>query len=82
MNTISATFSPVSLTSALTSGAATISAGAGQLNRDAQQIANPDSQDSTNSLLDLNQSSQLAEVGAAVIRTSDQMLGTLLNTFA
>jgi hypothetical protein len=35
-----------------------------------------------NPLLDLSQSRMLAETGAAVIKTSNQMLGTLLNVFA
>jgi hypothetical protein len=33
-------------------------------------------------LTDLSQSKALAEAGAAVIRASNQMLGTLLDTFA
>ena len=82
MSTLSGAISNVTPSSALNSGVATIATGSQQLNRDAQQIANPDAQDSTAPLLDLNQSSQLAEAGAAVIRASNQMLGTLLDIFA
>jgi len=82
MGTIGASFPSVSLSSALNSGAATIANSTQQLVRDAQQIANPDGQNSTNSLLDLNQASQLSQAGADVLRVSNQMLGTLLNAFA
>jgi hypothetical protein len=71
-----------SLASALDIGAATIQAGAQQLNGEAQQIAEPNAPDATSALLNLNQSSLLAQAGAAVIRTSDRMLGTLLDAFA
>ncbi len=82
MSSISGAFPPVSLPNAIYSGQATIAAGSLQLNQDAEQIANPDDPNPTNPLLDLNQSLALAQAGAAVIRTSDQMLGTLLDTFA
>jgi hypothetical protein len=82
MNTISGTYSPASLSSAFSSGAATIATGSQQLARDAQQVANPDGQNSTAPLVDLTQSSQLAQAGAAVVRTSNEVLGTLLNAFA
>lgn len=59
-----------------------MAAGNRELNEDAQQIANPDNQNVVGPLLDLSQSSLLAEVGAAVIKTSDRMLGSLLNVFA
>jgi hypothetical protein len=82
MDSIGASFPTVSLSSAFNSGAATIASSAQQLGRDAQQIASPDGQGLTNSLLDLNQVGQLSQAGADVIRTSNQMLGTLLNAFA
>jgi hypothetical protein len=63
-------------------GLAAIAAGNQRLNRDAQQIANPDSQDVTPALLDLNQSRVLTEAGADVISTENKMLGTLLDSFA
>lgn len=72
----------MSPTSALNSGAATVAAGVQQLNRDAQQIANPNGQASTKPLLDLNQSSLLSQAGADVLSTSDKMLGSLLDAFA
>jgi hypothetical protein len=82
MNTVGGSLTSVSLYSAFNSGLSTIATGTQNLERDAQQIANPDGPDSTNSLLDLNQSSQLSQAGADVIRASNQMLGTLLNAFA
>ena len=79
MNSINAA-SP-SVASAVNSGLSTVSAGAQRLNQDAQQIANPD-QSATGPLVDLGQASIEAQSGADVIRTSNQMLGSLLNAFA
>src|SRR5208337_4777439 len=79
---ISSAFPSASLPSALSSGLATINTASGQLNRDAEQIANPDNQNLINPLVDLRQSSLLAEAGAAVIRASNDTLGILLNAFA
>jgi hypothetical protein len=70
-----------SVASALNSGLATISAGSQRLNQDAQQIANPD-QSATGPLVDLGQASIEAQAGADVIRTANQMLGSLFNAFA
>jgi hypothetical protein len=81
MSPISA-FSSLSLPGALNSGRATIAVGSQQLNQDAEQIANPDNENPTNPLLDSSQSLLLAQAGAAVIRTSNEMLGTLLDVFA
>jgi len=81
MSPISA-FPSLSLPSAPNSGRATIALGNQQLNQDAQQIANPDNENLTNPLLDSNQSLLLAQAGAAVIRASNEMLGTLLDIFA
>ena len=61
---------------------AAISAGNQQLSRDAAQITNPENGNPVGPLTDLSQSKVLAEAGAAVIRASNQMLGTLLDTFA
>ena len=79
MNSINAA-SP-SVASAVNSGLSTVSAGAQRLNQDAQQIANQD-QSATGPLVDLGQASIEAQAGADVIRTSNQMLGSLLNAFA
>jgi hypothetical protein len=79
MNSITSGISSVQ--PALNSGIATIAAGTQRLNQDAQQIANPD-QSSTGSLLDLNQASLQSQAGADVLRTANQMLGSLLNAFA
>jgi hypothetical protein len=59
-----------------------IATGNQQLNQDAAQIANAGDQTPINPLVDLSQSSLLAEAGAEVIRASNQMLGTLLDAFA
>jgi hypothetical protein len=81
MNSIS-TLPPAALSSAQSSGLAAIAAGSQRLNQDAQQIANPASQNVTTSLVDLNQSLQLTQAGADVISASNKMLGTLLDIFA
>ena len=70
------------LPSATGSGLATLATANQQLTQDALQIANPANADWINPLADLSQANLLAEAGAAVIRTSNQMLGTLLDAFA
>ncbi len=70
------------LPSAASSGLAAISAGNRQMGQDATQIANPSNTNLIGPLVDLSQSKFLAEAGAAVIGRSNQMLGTLLDTFA
>jgi hypothetical protein len=82
MSSISSAFSPATLPSATNSGLATISNGSRMLNQDAQQIANPGSQNLTAPLVNLSQSNLVAEAGADVIRTANQMLGSLLDVFA
>ncbi|HTV95244.1 MAG TPA: hypothetical protein VME42_04560 [Steroidobacteraceae bacterium] len=82
MGPISSILPPSGLPSALDGGLATIQAGSRQLSQDAEQIANPDNADLTAPLAGLAPASQLAEAGAAVVRASDQMLGTLLDMFA
>jgi hypothetical protein len=74
--------SPASLPSATNSGLATISNGSQMLNQDAQQIANPGNQNVTAPLINLSQTNLAAEAGADVIRTANQMLGSLLDVFA
>jgi hypothetical protein len=69
-------------TDALGSGLALIGSANAQLNQDAAAIANPSTPDLTAPLLDLNQSNLMAEAGTAVIRASDQMLGSILDAFA
>lgn len=70
------------LPSATGSGLATLATANQQLTQDAAQIANPANAVPIGPLADLSQANLLAEAGAAVIRTSNQMLGTLLDTFA
>ena len=82
MSPVSSIFSSATLSSAQTNGLTAIANGSQQLSQDAQQIANPDSQNVTASLVDLNQSLVLAEAGANVISTENQMLGTLLDVLA
>jgi hypothetical protein len=82
MSPIGSALNSTNLPSAPGSGLAAIATGSQQLTQDAQQIANPDNPKATNSLLDLNQSLLLAEAGANVISTSNQMLGRLLDVLA
>jgi hypothetical protein len=82
MSPISSNLNSVNVSSAAGSGLAAIASGSRQLTQDAQQIANPDNPNVTNSLVDLNQSLLLAEAGANVFSASNQMLGTLLDVLA
>jgi hypothetical protein len=82
MSSISNIFPSVSPPNAQNSGLAAIATGNQRLSEDAQQIANPDSQNVTGSLLDLNQAQLLTEAGANVISTENKMLGSLLDAFA
>jgi hypothetical protein len=83
MNPISGGALPlISLPSAVSSGSAAIASGNQLLNQAAQQIANPDDQDLLDPLTSLSQSTLLAAAGADVIRASNEMLGTLFDTFA
>ena len=82
MSPISSIFLSAIPVSAQSSGLAAIATGNQILSQDAQQIANPDSQNVTPALLDLNQSRVLTEAGANVISTENKMLGTLLDSFA
>jgi NAD-dependent SIR2 family protein deacetylase len=79
---ISSIFSSANLADAQSNGIAAINAGNQRLTQDAQQIANPDSQNVAPALVDLNQSRVLTEAGANVISTENKMLGTLLDLFA
>jgi hypothetical protein len=82
MNPISSLVASANVPSAQASGLAAIAGGNQRLSQDAQQIANPDSQNVTASLLDLNRSLLLAEAGANVISAENQMLGALLDVLA
>jgi hypothetical protein len=70
------------LANAASNGVSAISNGSRQLDQDAQRIANPNGSDVTSALVETTQSLQLAQAGADVISTSNEMLGTLLNVFA
>jgi hypothetical protein len=82
MSAISSISPSAGLSNALSSGRAAIAGSSQRLDQDAQQIANPNNANSTNALLDSGQSLVLAQAGAAVVSTSNQMLGSLLNMFA
>ncbi len=82
MSPLSGVSPSVSPPSAVNSGLEALASSNRRLSQDAQQIANPDNQNLANPLLDASQSLLLAEAGAAVIRTSNRMLGTLLDAFA
>jgi hypothetical protein len=70
------------LPSAQSSGVDALATSNRRLSQDAQQIANPDNQNVTGPMLDLNQAKLLTQAGAAIISTSNQMLGALLDMFA
>jgi hypothetical protein len=82
MNSVGSPSFLASLPSAQNSGLATIAESTERLSRDAQQLANPDSPDAANALLDLSQSRLSTEAGADVISTSNKMLGSLLDVLA
>jgi flagellar hook protein FlgE len=72
--------------SVLSSGVQGLQAGLGRANQAAGQIARAgtgsDGGDLTTSLVDLKSSEQQVKASAAVIRTADDMLGTLIDTLA
>ena len=82
MSPISSAFPSVSFPSAQNSGRAALATSSQQLSQDAQQIANPANENFTDPLVDSTQAVPLTEAGAEVIRTSNQMLGSLLDVFA
>jgi hypothetical protein len=67
---------------AMSSGLAALTLSSQQLAGDAQQIANPDTPDVTAPLVQSLQALLAAQAAAAVIKTADQTLGTLLDTHA
>jgi hypothetical protein len=69
-------------TSALASGQAAVANGGQRLGLDAQQVADPNSANADAALLDSSQTLLQAQAGADIIKTADQMLGTLLDAFA
>jgi len=82
MSPMSSDLTSISSPSAQTSGLAALTTSSQQLSQDAQQIANPATENLTNPLLNSSQSLLLTEAGAEVVRTSNQMIGALLNVFA
>jgi hypothetical protein len=82
MSPLSSALTTVSLPSTQYSGLAALTTSSQQLSQDAQQIASPATENLTNPLLNSSQSLLLTEAGAEVVRTSNQMIGALLNVFA
>jgi hypothetical protein len=82
MNAISSISPSVSLPSAQDSGLAALATSSQQLSQDAQQVANPTNQNLIDPLAGAIQSNLLTQAGADVIRTSNEMLGSLLDVFA
>ena len=82
MSPITNSYPASGLPSAQDSGRAALATSSNQLNQDAAQIANPDNQSLTDPFLNSTQSLLLTQAGADVIRTSNEMIGTLLNVFA
>jgi hypothetical protein len=66
---------------ALAAGSAALNAAGARLNGDAQQVANPGA-DPTGGLVDATQAQLQAQAAVAIIRTSNAMLGTLLDVRA
>jgi hypothetical protein len=81
MSTISSVSLP-SLSSAQNSALGALATSSQQLDQSAQQLANPNNQDLVGPLTAATQSLNLTEAGAAVLNTSNKMLGSLLNMFA
>jgi hypothetical protein len=82
MSAINSVSPSVSLPSAQDSGRAALATSSQQLSQDAQQIANPANENLTNPLLFSSQSLLLAQAGADVIGTSNQMIGALFDVIA
>jgi len=82
MTGVASGYSPNSVLGAINAGQAALVTSAQQLSQDAQALANPDTQNPTAPLMSASQSNVLNEAGAAVISTSNEMLGTLLDVFA
>ena len=70
------------ITSIANGGLSAIASGSSSLDQAAQQIADPNNPNVTSALVSTTQSLQVAEAGANVINTANQMLGTLLDVFA
>jgi hypothetical protein len=69
-------------TGASAAGQTAVARSSQRLSADAQSLASPSGASSDAALLDSSQTLLLAEAGAAVIKTADKMLGTLLDAFA
>jgi flagellar basal body rod protein FlgG len=82
MSTISGISSSVNYTPAQNSGLAAIAAASQQLNQAAQQVANPANANFIAPMVAATQSLSLTQAGAAVISTSNEMMGSLLDVFA
>ncbi len=82
MSPISSVAPALSVPPAQNSGRDALATGSQQLSQDAQQLANPTNANITDPLLDASQSLLLTQAGAAVMSTSNEMVGTLLDVFA
>jgi len=82
MTTISGIASSVSIPPAQNSGLAALATSSQQLSQAAQQVANPANTNFIDPMVAASQSLFLTQAGAAVISTSNEMMGTLLDVFA
>jgi hypothetical protein len=82
MSTISGIAPSVSVPPAQNSGLAALATSSQQLSQAAQQVANPANAALIDPMVAASQSLYLTQAGAAIISTSNEMLGTLLDVFA
>lgn len=82
MSPISGIASSVSVPPAQNSGLAALATSSQQLSQAAQQVANPTNANFIDPMVAASQSLYLTQAGAAVISTSNEMMGTLLDVFA
>ena len=82
MSPISGIASSISVPPAQNSGLAALATSSQQLSQAAQQVANPANANFINPMVAASQSLFLTQAGAAVISTSNEMVGTILDVFA
>lgn len=82
MSSISGLAPSVSFPPAQNSGLAALATSSQQLSQAAQQVANPANTNFIDPIVAASQSLFLTQAGAAIISTSNEMVGTILDVFA